>query len=353
MGVGWGVGFASTIRSSLHSGECNRRQRTIPYKNCPQIAWAYGPTGSDDPFQSTFLSHPPSSAMDLKGRDLLELTDLSRDELLHLIDLSGRLKEEAGPRDDLRGRTLAMLFAKTSTRTRVSFEVAMVQLGGHALNLKWAETNFVKGDIRDESRVLGRYCDGIMARLFLHRDLLAIADSTDKPVINGMDDEHHPCQALADVMTIMEAKGDLTGLRMAWIGDATNVFVSLSQAAALLGMETVIAVPEGYEPRIDTGAEIVRDPVQAAKGADVLVTDTWVSLGQEDEKERRLRDFKGFTIDSKLLSKAAESAIVLHCLPAQRGYEISSEVLESHQCLAFEEAENRLHTSKALLLSLL
>jgi ornithine carbamoyltransferase len=173
------------------------------------------------------------------------------------------------------------------------------------------------------------------------------------PVINGLDDDHHPCQALADVMTIKEARGELEGTRIAWIGDGNNVFNSLSQAADLLGMEVVIAAPDGYGPKFETGAEFVRDPAEAALNADVLVTDTWISLGQEAEKARRLKDFEGYTLDEKLLSMAADDAIVLHCLPAQRGYEITSGVLDSPQCLAFDEAENRLHTSKALLLSLL
>jgi ornithine carbamoyltransferase len=291
--------------------------------------------------------------MDIKGRDFLELTDLDADELSGLIDLSLNLKGEGRLRNDLEGKILAMLFAKTSTRTRVSFEAAMFQVGGHAINLKWDETNFVKGDIEDESRALDRYCDVIMARLYRHEDIERIALASQKPVINGMDDDHHPCQALADVMTIREAKGELGGLKLAWIGDGNNVFTSLSQAADLLGMDVVIAAPEGYGPKIKTGAELVRDPAEAAENADVLVTDTWVSLGQEADETRRLQDFKGFTLDDKLLSLAAEDAIVLHCLPAQRGHEITSEVLDSPQCLAFDEAENRLHTSKALLLSLL
>ena len=291
--------------------------------------------------------------MDLKGRDFLELTDINKEELMGILDLSTRLKKKQKVREDLKGKNLAMLFAKTSTRTRVSFEVAMTQLGGHPINLKWDETNFVKGDIEDEAKVLGRYCDAVMARLFGHNDLRRIAKACDKPVINGMDDDHHPCQALADAMTIMEAKGEFSGLKVGWIGDATNVFISLSQAADLLGMEMVIATPEGYDPKITTGARIVRDPNEAAKDADVLVTDTWVSLGQEADKEKRTKDFEGYCIDSKLLSQAQKNAVVLHCLPAQRGYEITSEVLDSPQCLAFDEAENRLHTTKALLLSLI
>ncbi len=291
--------------------------------------------------------------MNLKGRDFLEVTDLTKAELDYLLRLSMRLKREHAVRDDLKGKSLAMLFAKTSTRTRVSFEVAMTQLGGHAVNLKWDETNFVKGEIEDESRVMSRYCDAIMARLYLHEDMKRIARASDKPVINGLDDEHHPCQALADLMTIKEAKGRLQGLKLGWIGDSTNVFTSLSQSADLMGMETVIATPEGYEPKIKTNAVVVRDPREAARDADVLATDTWVSLGQESQKERRMRDFKGYTIDSHILSLAKPDAIVLHCLPAQRGYEITSDVLDSPRCLAFDEAENRLHTAKALLLSLI
>ncbi|MBU7004419.1 MAG: ornithine carbamoyltransferase [Theionarchaea archaeon] len=274
-------------------------------------------------------------------------------ELSELIDLAIDLKRENHFRTDLQGKTLAMLFAKTSTRTRVSFETAMFQLGGHAIYLKWDETNFVKGDIEDEARALDRYCDAIMARLYSHDDIQRIAAASDMPVINGLDDDHHPCQALADVMTIKEARGKLEGTRIAWIGDGNNVFNSLSQAADLLGMEVVIAAPDGYGPNFETGAELVRDPAEAADNADVLVTDTWISLGQEAEKARRLKDFKGYTVDEKLLSMAAGNAIVLHCLPAQRGFEITPGVLDSPQCLAFDEAENRLHTSKALLLSLL
>ena len=291
--------------------------------------------------------------MDIKGRDFIKLTDLDDGELTELIDLSLELKGEGRSRVDLEKKVLAMLFAKTSTRTRVSFETAMFQLGGHAINLKWDETNFVKGDIEDESRVLDRYCDATMARLYSHEDIERIALASEKPVINGMDDDHHPCQALADVMTIKEAKGSLEGLRIGWIGDATNVFTSLSQAADLLGMEVTIAAPDGYGPKVKTGARLVGDPARAAEGADVLVTDTWVSIGQEAEKKRRLKDFEGYTLDARLLSLAAKDAIVLHCLPAQRGFEITPEVLDSPQCLAFDEAENRLHTSKALLISLL
>ncbi len=316
----------------------------------PTKAFMSGPATG---IRSTFLHRFVPPSMDLRGRDFLEVTDFTSKELSGLIDLATRLKKEKRLRSDLAGKSLGMLFAKTSTRTRISFEVGMTQLGGHAISLRWDETNFVKGDIEDESRVMSRYCDGIMARLFRHDDMRRIANASDKPVINGMDDDHHPCQALADVMTIMEAKGHLDGVRIGWIGDPTNVFLSLAQAADLLGMDMVLAAPVGYDPKQETGAQVVRDPRKAAEEADVLVTDTWVSLGQEADKAKRMKDFKGYTIDTRILSLARPDAIVLHCMPAQRGYEIASEVMDSAQCLAFEEAENRLHTTKALLLSLL
>lgn len=288
----------------------------------------------------------------MKGRDFLALSDIDKRELMELLQLSLKLKETKYS-EDLKGKTLAMLFAKTSTRTRVSFEVAMTHLGGHALNLNWAETNFVKGDIMDEARVLGLYCDAVMVRVFTHDQTLKIAEGCEKPVINGMDDLHHPCQALADLLTILEVKKRFNGLKLGWVGDGTNVCNSLMQGAEMVGMEMVAAIPEGYEPRIKTNATIVRDPREAARDADVLVTDTWVSLGLEEEKERRIKVFRPYQLNSQLLSLAKEDCIVLHCLPAQRGYEITSEVLDSPQSKVFQEAENRLHTEKALLLKLI
>jgi len=287
----------------------------------------------------------------LRGRDLLTLTDLSKPELMTILNLARALKGKH-PSDELKGKTLAMLFAKTSTRTRVSFEVAMTQLGGHAIYLHWNDTNFVKGDILDEAKTLGRYCDVVMARVFTHDQIEKIAEGCEKPVINGLDNIHHPCQALADLLTILEAKGQTSGLKVGWVGDGTNVCNSLIQGAEMLGMKMTVATPEGYEPEIKTGATLVRDPAEAAKGADVLVTDSWVSLGKEAEKEKRIKDLKPYQLNSQLLSLAKRDCIILHCLPAQRGYEITSEVLDSPQSWVFEEAENRLHTEKALLLKL-
>lgn len=288
----------------------------------------------------------------MKGTDFLTLEDIDQNKLMELLKLSLMLKENIY-HDSLNRKTLAMLFAKTSTRTRVSFETAMTHLGGHALSLKWGETNFVKGNIKDEARVLGLYCDAVMVRVLTHSQTLMIADGCEKPVINGMDDLYHPCQALADLLTILEVKKSFKGIKMGWVGDATNVFNSLMLGAKMVGMEIVAAIPEGYEPRIKTNATIVRDPKEAAREADVLVTDTWVSMGFEKEKEERIKVFKPYQLNSKLLSIAKKDCIVLHCLPAQRGYEITSDVLDSPQSVIFQEAENRLHTEKALLLDLL
>ncbi len=293
----------------------------------------------------------------MKGRDFLTLKDLDAEELMEILNLSTKLKRsrslEWQQRLGLKGKILIMLFAKTSTRTRVSFEVAMSDLGGHAVNLNWNETNFVKGDVKDEARVLGLYCDAVMARLFGHKQIQEIAEGCEKPVINGMDDLHHPCQALADLLTILEVKGRFEGLKLGWVGDGTNVCNSLMEGTEMVGVRMVVATPEGYEPKIKTSAEIVRRPEDAARDADVLVTDSWVSIGLEAEKEKRLKVFKPYQLNSKLVSLARKECIILHCLPAQRGYEITSEVLESLQSRVFQEAENRLHTEKALLLKLL
>lgn len=285
-------------------------------------------------------------------KDFLTLQDLDGTELHDILQLALRLKKVTLTHD-LDGKTLAMLFAKTSTRTRVSFEVAMTQLGGHAINLKWEDTNFVKGDFRDEAKVLGGYCDAVMARVPTHKQILDLARGCEKPVINGMDDMYHPCQALADLLTILEVKKRFEGLEVAWVGDGTNVCNSLMIAADLTGMVMRVATPSGFEPKLRTSATVLRDPLLAAKDADVLVTDTWVSLGKESEKAIRLQALQPYQLNSRLLHVAKPDCIVLHCLPAQRNSEITSEVLDSPQSRVFQEAENRLHTAKALLLQLL
>jgi ornithine carbamoyltransferase len=285
-------------------------------------------------------------------RDFLTLKDLDRRELSDLLEVSSQLKR-APHSQELEGKTLAMLFSKTSTRTRVSFEVAMNQLGGHAVNLNWTETNFVKGNVRDEAKVLGGYCDALMARVFTHQQLVELAEGCERPVINGMDDRYHPCQALADLLTILEEKQRFTGLKVGWTGDGTNVCNSLMLGAEMTGMEMTVATPKGFEPKIQTTANIVRDPKEAAADADVLVTDSWVSLGLEHEKDMRVKLFKPYQLNVNLLSLAKKNCIVLHCLPAQRGYEITSDVLDSPQSKVFQEAENRLPTAKALLMKFL
>jgi len=289
----------------------------------------------------------------MKGSDFLTLTDFTREQVEDLLFLALELKKTPYSKQSLNNKTLAMLFSKTSTRTRISFEVAMTKLGGHAINLNWFETNFVKGDIVDESKILGLYCDAVMARLLSHDQLLKIAEGCDKPVINGMDDRYHPCQALADLLTILEEKGRFEGLKIGWVGDGTNVCNSLMHGAQMFDINMVVATPKGYEPTANTDAIIIHDPQESAKDADVLVTDTWVSLGQEKEKKARMKVFPPFQLNSKLLSIAKNDCIVLHCLPAKRGYEITSKVIDSPQSKVLQEAENRLHTSKALLLRLL
>ncbi len=288
----------------------------------------------------------------LKGRHFTRVDDLSREEWLQVLDLADELKRARAVGDSvhlLPGRTLGMIFQKPSTRTRVSFEVGMVELGGHALNLAAGELQLGRGEtVKDTATVLSRYLDSIMIRTFAQADVDDLARYGSIPIVNGLTDDEHPCQALADVMTIRERLGRIEGVRVAYIGDGNNVCVSLGRAAALLGMDFVVAAPPGYEPPLE-GAEITHDPREAVDGADVLYTDVWTSMGQEEERARRLEAFAGFTIDDALVSRAAEGAIVLHCLPAHYGEEITEKVLYGPQSAAWDEAENRLHAQKALL----
>jgi ornithine carbamoyltransferase len=296
----------------------------------------------------------------LCGRDLLRIDDLSAAELVALLDLADRLKalqRERVPHPILAGRTLAMIFEKPSTRTRVSFEVGMVQLGGHAVHLATAESQLGRGEpIADTGAVLSRYADAIMIRTHAHARVEALAAAASVPVVNGLTDEHHPCQALADLMVLRERLGELDGRRLAWVGDGSNnVCHSLVTAAATVGMEIVVAAPEGYEPdpqvlAAAAGAvEVVSDPGAAVDGADAVVTDTWTSMGQEDERERRLRDLSAYQVNAELLERAAPGHVVLHCLPAHCGEEITEDVLWGPSSAAWDEAENRLHVQKALL----
>jgi ornithine carbamoyltransferase len=298
----------------------------------------------------------------LKGRHFTRVADWSGHELLSALDLADDLKELQHRREEhhlLPGRALGMIFQKPSTRTRVSFEVGIAQLGGHGLYLAASDLQLGRGEtLRDTATVLSRYLDGLMIRTFAQSDVDELARHATMPVINGLTDSAHPCQALADVMTIRERLGRLEDVRVAYLGDGNNVCASLMVAAAKLGMDFVAATPEGYEPDPEAVAlageaggspELVHDPREAARGADVLYTDVWTSMGQDEERERRLRALAGFGIDEELVRLAGESAIVLHCLPAHYGEEITEDVLYGPQSAVWDQAENRLHAQKALM----
>jgi len=301
-------------------------------------------------------------AESLKGRSFTRVADWSRDELESVLDFADDLKQQQQRREEhhlLPGRTLAMIFQKPSTRTRVSFEVGMTQLGGHALYLAAGDLQLGRGEtLKDTATVLSRYVDGIMIRTFDQADVEELARHASIPVINGLTDISHPCQALADVMTIRERLGRIEGVRVAYLGDGNNVCASLMVACAKLGAPFVAASPKGYEvwPEAvelarEAGGEVelTHDPREAATGADVLYTDVWTSMGQEEERERRLRDLAGFGIDAELVGLANDDAIVLHCLPAHYGEEITEDVLYGPRSAVWDEAENRLHAQKALL----
>jgi ornithine carbamoyltransferase len=299
---------------------------------------------------------------ELKGRDFLRVADWSRHELLDVLDLADRLKDERKRYVDeplLPQRSVGLFLEKPSLRTRVSFELAVEQLGGHAVYLTGPEIGLGSREApRDVAYVLSRYLDAIILRTYAQSILEEIAEHAYIPVINGLTDETHPCQALADAMTIRERLGGFDGLRVAWLGDGNNVCASLMVICAKLGMDFVAATPPGYEPteaaveaaRAAGGSPLVlEDPREAAAGSNVLCTDVWTSMGQEAEREQRLRDLAAHRIDADLLALAAPGAIVLHCLPAHIGEEITEDVLYGPQCAAWDEAENRLHTEKALL----
>jgi ornithine carbamoyltransferase len=302
----------------------------------------------------------------LKGRDFLRVNDWDADELTSVLDLADRLKARQRERVEhrhLEGRSLGMIFQKPSTRTRVSFEVGIFQLGGTALYLAAGDLQLGRGEtIEDTGTVLSRYLDGIMIRTFAQADVDALATAADIPVINGLTDDFHPCQALADVMTIRERLGGFDGVRVAYLGDGNNVCRSLMVACAKLGMDFVAATPAGYEPSDEVvswaraaanvsggSVELTHDPRAAAEGADVLYTDVWTSMGQDEERDKRLADLAGFGIDDALLQLGSERAIVLHCLPAHYDQEITKEVLYGPRSAVWDQAENRLHAQKALM----
>ena len=286
----------------------------------------------------------------LAGRDLTRIGDLVPAEAEAILDLAAALKLDPQP---LTPRaSLGLLFALPSTRTRVSFAVAMTQLGGASVPLQPEELQLSRGEsLEDTARVLSRYLDAIAIRTPAQADVDAWAQAASIPVVNALTEEEHPCQALADALTIREHLGATEGVRVAWLGDGSNVCVSLARLAPMLGLELVVAAPAGYEPATDV--EVVRDPREAVAGADVLVTDTWVSMGDEDGAARRHRDLEPYRVDASLLALAEPGAIVLHCLPAHPGEEIAADVLYGSQSAVWDEAENRLHVQKAVLALLL
>jgi ornithine carbamoyltransferase len=308
--------------------------------------------------------------LSLKGRDLLSIHDLSVQEVSEIMTLTAKLKQQQRLGEEhhlLKGKTLGMIFEKSSTRTRVSFEVGMWQLGGKSLFLSSRDLQIGRGEpVRDTARVLSRFLDGIMIRTFSHTEVEELAQYASVPVINGLTDLMHPCQALTDIFTAMEYKGDLKGRKMAYIGDGNNMVHSLMHACAKVGMDITVASPKGYlpDPQMVAEAEadacltgskvtIVHDPLLAARNADVLYTDVWSSMGQEADQAARREALAGFQINNEVMAVARPDAIVLHCLPAHRGEEITDEVIEGPQSAVFDEAENRLHVQKAILALLL
>lgn len=300
-------------------------------------------------------------------KHLLKMSDLTKEQILELLDLAQQLKSEKKSgiaHKHLEGKTLGMIFQKSSTRTRVSFEVGMYQLGGHALFLSSKDLQIGRGEpVEDTARVLSRYCDGIMVRTFEQKEVEMLAKYGNIPVINGLTDYAHPCQILADLLTILETKGKLEGLTFCYVGDGNNMANSLIVGMLKVGMNVHIACPKGYEPAADVLAFakqygdkflLTDDVIEAAKGVDVFYTDVWASMGQEQEKAEREKVFAGvYQINDVVLARANADAMVLHCLPAHRGEEITAEVFEAHADEIFEQAENRLHAQKAVLVKLM
>jgi ornithine carbamoyltransferase len=295
-------------------------------------------------------------------RHFLAIPDFSKPELLTLFDLAGRMKRGEYREKPLTGKTLGMIFAKASTRTRVSFEVGAFQLGGHALFLSARDIQLGRGEpIRDTARVLSRYLDGIMIRTYDQSDVEELARYGSIPVINGLTDLLHPCQVLADLLTIRESLGGWDGKVVAWIGDGNNMANSWINAAGSLGFELRLACPKGYEPNAEilarnskkTTISLTNDPRAAASGAHVINTDVWASMGQEEEQAKRVRDFQGYMVDANLMKLTDSDAIFLHCLPAHRGEEVAEDVIEGPRSRVWDQAENRLHVQKAVMATLM
>ncbi|MEK4906252.1 ornithine carbamoyltransferase [Niallia sp. FSL M8-0099] len=311
-----------------------------------------------------------TSNLDLKGKDLLTLADYSKETILELLDKAKAIKESHLKGEiiaPLKGKTLGMIFEKSSTRTRVSFEAGMLQLGGHALYLNSRDLQIGRGEtISDTAKVLSQYVDAIMIRTFSHDIVEELAEHATIPIINGLTDLYHPCQALADLLTLLEVKGSLEGLKLAYIGDGNNVAHSLLIACSKVGADISIATPPNYE--VDkkvaelayafakiSGSKIVltHNPIEAVRDADAIYSDVWTSMGQEAENEQRLKDFQGFQINAELVNHAKSDYIFLHCLPAHREEEVTSEIIDGSHSYVFQQAGNRLHAQKALLVEIL
>ncbi|MFS0782896.1 ornithine carbamoyltransferase [Bacillus sp. 1P06AnD] len=317
----------------------------------------------------TIISSQPYVKI-LTGKDFLTLTDVSREQIHALLQIAEDIKEKHAIGEEytpLKGKNLAMIFEKSSTRTRVSFEIGMIQLGGHALFLSSQDLQLGRGEtISDSAHVLSEYVDGIMIRTFGHDKIEELAKNASVPVINGLTDLYHPCQALADLLTIKEVKGTLSGLKLAYIGDGNNVAHSLMEACVKVGIDVSVATPQGYEPNSGvatdvkrmadqngTTLEIVNDPMQAVMDADIIYSDVWTSMGQENENQKRLHDFQGFQVNATLAAHAKDDYIFMHCLPAHREEEVSAEVIDGSHSVVFRQAGNRLHAQKALLVDLM
>ncbi|MGQ9718790.1 MAG: ornithine carbamoyltransferase [Nitrososphaerales archaeon] len=307
----------------------------------------------------------------MKGKSILSLIELDSEEIQKILDLAIMLKKEAKLgtfRELLKGKVLTMIFQKPSTRTRVSFDVAMLQLGGHAINLSGSELQLDRGEtIEDTARTLSRYVDVVVARVYSHEDVVRLAKASSVPVINGLSDRYHPAQILADLQTLLEVKGRLKGLKVAWVGDGNNVCNTWLIGASLMGINISVATPKDYHPMREaitkaqrlakaTAArlEIIDDPIKAVKGADCVITDAIVSMGFDQEREKRLGVFiPRYQVNREIMSKAKSDAIFMHCLPAKRGEEVTDDVIDGPRSVVWDEAENRLHSQKALLCYLL
>jgi ornithine carbamoyltransferase len=305
----------------------------------------------------------------LRNKDILTLDELNRDEILSVLskakDFKGMLERKES-HSYLNEKTIALIFQKPSTRTRVSFEVGIAQLGAYPIYLNASDMQLGRGEtINDTGHVLSRYVDAIIVRIFAQKDIDLLAEAASVPVINGLTDDYHPCQVLADLMTILESKNKFSGIKLAYLGDGNNVVHSLLLGAAKVGMDIIIATPKGYEPsgsvveraRNIAGknsiVEIINDPEEAVRDADIIYTDVWTSMGQELEGDTRRKVFVSYQINSRILAHAKPDVIVMHCLPAHRGEEITSEVIDGPNSVVFDQAENRLHVQKALLVSIL